>query len=121
MVENGFFGRILSVRGNFGYWVFEGHTIPAQRPSWNYRKDSDGGIILDMFPHWRYVLDNLFGEVKSVSCIGSTDIPERVDEEGKTYESTAEDAVYGTFLLAGNIIAQFNSSWTTLAATCCSR
>ncbi|MCK4748850.1 MAG: Gfo/Idh/MocA family oxidoreductase [Bacteroidales bacterium] len=113
LIENGFFGKILSVRGDFGYWVFEGHSIPAQRPSWNYRKESDGGIILDMFPHWRYVLDNLFGEVKSVSCIGSTDIPERVNEEGKPYKCTADDAAYGSFMLEGGIIAQFNSSWVT--------
>ena len=113
LIENRFFGKILSIRGDFGYWVFEGHTIPAQRPSWNYRKESDGGIILDMFPHWRYVLDNLFGEVKAVSCIGSTDIPERVDEEGNSYAATADDAAYGCFLLEGDIIAQFNSSWTT--------
>jgi predicted dehydrogenase len=113
LLENGFFGRILSIRGNFGYWVFEGHTVPAQRPSWNYKKEMDGGIILDMFPHWRYVLDNLFGRVKSVSCIASTDIPERVDEEGRVYRGTAEDAVYALFELEGGTIAQFNSSWTT--------
>ncbi len=113
LVENGFFGRILSVRGDFGYWVFEGHTVPAQRPSWNYRKEMDGGIILDMFPHWRYVLEDLFGQVRSVSCIGSTDIPERVDEQGNTYKCTADDAVYAMFELEDGIIAQFNSSWTT--------
>jgi predicted dehydrogenase len=113
LVEDDFFGRILSIRGNFGYWVFEGHTVPAQRPSWNYKKEMDGGIILDMFPHWRYVLDNLFGHVKSVSCIGSTDIPERVDEAGRVYRGTAEDAVYALFELEGGVIAQFNSSWTT--------
>ena len=113
LIDDGFFGKILSVRGDFGYWVFEGHSVPAQRPSWNYRKEADGGIILDMFPHWRYVLDHLFGEVKSVSCIGSTDIAERVDEAGKTYECTADDAAYGSFMLEGDIIAQFNSSWTT--------
>jgi len=113
LIEDGFFGKILSVRGNFGYWVFEGHTVAAQRPSWNYRKESDGGIILDMFPHWRYVLDNLFGKVQSVTCIGSTDIAERVDEAGKAYKCTADDAAYGMFALEGGIIAQFNSSWTT--------
>jgi predicted dehydrogenase len=113
LINDGFFGKILSVRGNFGYWVFEGHTIPAQRPSWNYRKESDGGIILDMFPHWRYVLDDLFGKVRSVICTGSTDIGERVDEEGNPYECTAEDAVYAIFMLEGGVIAQFNSSWTT--------
>lgn len=111
--KNGFFGKILSVRGEFGYWVFEGHTIPSQRPSWNYRKEDDGGIIVDMLCHWRYVLDNVFGEVKSVSCLGATHIPERVDEEGKPYKCTADDAAYATFELEGGVIAHFNSSWAT--------
>ncbi len=112
LIENGFFGRILSVRGEFGYWVFEGRTIPAQRPSWNYRKEDGGGIILDMLCHWRYVLDNLFGSVQAVSCLGATHIPERVDESGKPYACTAEDAAYSTFLLENGIVAHFNSSWT---------
>jgi len=112
LIENGFFGRILSVRGEFGYWVFEGDTIPAQRPSWNYRKEDDGGIIVDMLCHWRYVLDNIFGKVKSVSCLGATHIPERVDEQGNTYKATADDSAYATFELENGIIAQFNSSWT---------
>jgi predicted dehydrogenase len=109
--ELGFFGKILSVRGEFGYWVFEGHSVPPQRPSWNYRKEDGGGIIVDMLCHWRYVLDNLFGEVKSVSCLGATHIPERVDESGKTYKCTTDDSVYSTFQLEGDIIAHFNSSW----------
>jgi predicted dehydrogenase len=113
LVENGFFGRILSIRGEFGYWVFEGFTIPAQRPSWNYRKKDDGGIILDMLCHWRYVLDNLFGNVKGVFCLGATHIPERVDEQGKVYPCTADDAAYATFELEGGVIAHFNSSWVT--------
>jgi predicted dehydrogenase len=111
LIENDFFGRILSVRGEFGYWVFEGHTVPAQRPSWNYRKEDSGGIILDMLCHWRYVLDNLFGKVKSVSCLGAIHINERVDETGKAYQSTADDAAYATFELEGGVIAHFNSSW----------
>ena len=112
LIQQGFFGKILSVRGEFGYWVFEGYTIPAQRPSWNYRKEDDGGIIVDMLCHWRYVLDNIFGKVKAVSCLGATHIPKRVDEQGKEYECTADDAAYATFLLEDNIIAHFNSSWT---------
>ncbi|MCE7065531.1 Gfo/Idh/MocA family protein [Dyadobacter sp. CY326] len=112
LMESGFFGKILSVRGEFGYWVFEGHSIPAQRPSWNYRKEDDGGIIVDMLCHWRYVLDNLFGNVKAVSCLGATHIPERIDENGKPYKATADDACYATFELEGDVIAQFNSSWT---------
>ena len=114
--DEGFFGRILSVRGEFGYWVFEGDPKlggpPAQRPSWNYRKKDGGGIILDMLCHWRYVLDNLFGEVKAVSCIGATHIPARWDENSKKYTATADDAAYATFQLAGGVIAHFNSSWT---------
>jgi len=112
LMEQGFFGRILSVRGEFGYWVFEGDTVPAQRPSWNYRKEEDGGIIIDMLCHWRYVLDNLFGNVKAVSCMGATHIPERVDEKGKRYKCTAEDSAYATFELENGVIAHFNSSWT---------
>lgn len=109
--ENDFFGKILSVRGEFGYWVFEGHTIPAQRPSWNYRKEDGGGMIVDMLCHWRYVIDNLFGKVKSVSCLAATHIPERVDEQGKPYVCTADDSAYSTFELENGIICHFNSSW----------
>ena len=111
--ESGFFGRMLSVRGEFGYWVFEGDLQPIQRPSWNYRAEDGGGIILDMICHWRYVLDNLFGQVKSVSCLGATHIPERFDEAGNKYTATADDAAYATFELEGGVIAQINSSWTT--------
>jgi predicted dehydrogenase len=111
LIDSGFFGRILSVRMEFGYWVFEGDWQPGQRPSWNYRQEDGGGIIVDMFAHWRYVLDNLFGEVKAVSCLGATHIPERIDEEGNRYTCTADDAAYGTFELAGGVIAQVNSSW----------
>ena len=113
LIENDFFGNILSVRGDFGYWVFEGHSVPAQRPSWNYRKEDDGGIIVDMLCHWRYVLDNIFGNVKGVFCLGATHIQERIDEEGKPYSCSADDAAYATFELEGGVIAQFNSSWTT--------
>ncbi|MBA3518215.1 MAG: Gfo/Idh/MocA family oxidoreductase [Rhizobiales bacterium] len=110
--DAGFFGRMLSVRGEFGYWVFEGDWQPAQRPSWNYRKADGGGIILDMLCHWRYVLDNLFGAVKAVSCLGATHIPKRVDEGGREYEADADDAAYATFELEGGVIAHINSSWT---------
>ncbi|MBV8701329.1 MAG: Gfo/Idh/MocA family oxidoreductase, partial [Bradyrhizobium sp.] len=111
--DSGFFGRMLSVRGEFGYWVFEGDWQEAQRPSWNYRKEDGGGIILDMVCHWRYVLDNLFGEVESVTCLGTTDIPERWDEQGKKYQGTADDSAYATFRLKGDVIAHINMSWVT--------
>lgn len=111
LIDGGFFGQILSVRGEFGYWVFEGDWQPAQRPSWNYRKEEGGGIIVDMLCHWRYVLDNLFGSVRSVMCLGATHIPQRVDEQGAAYAATADDAAYATFELDGGVIAQINSSW----------
>jgi predicted dehydrogenase len=115
--RSGFFGRMLSLRLEFGYWVFEGDLQPIQRPSWNYREQDGGGMILDMMCHWRYVLDNLFGEVKSISCLGATHIPQRWDEEGKPYKATADDAAYATAELVGHdgepIVAQINMSWAT--------
>mgnify|MGYP003393598276 CR=1 FL=1 len=111
LIDSGFFGRILSVRGEFGYWVFEGDLQPSNRPSWNYRSEDGGGVILDMLCHWRYVLDNLFGGVKSVTCLGATHIPKRWDEEGKPYQATADDAAYATLQLESGVIAHINSSW----------
>jgi len=112
LIDSGFFGKILSVRGEFGYWVFEGDWQTAQRPSWNYRKEDGGGIILDMFCHWRYVLDHTFAPVRAVQCLGGTTIAKRVDEEGRPYDCTADDTAYGTFELDGNVVAQINSSWS---------
>jgi len=112
LIESGFFGRIMSIRGEFGYWVFEGDWHPAQRPSWNYRSEDGGGITLDMFPHWSYVLENLFGSVKSVYSRAVTHIPARVDESGNHYLANADDAAYAIFELEGGVIAQINSSWT---------
>ncbi|WP_216652042.1 Gfo/Idh/MocA family protein [Nocardioides sp. zg-1308] len=111
LVDSGYFGRILSVRGEFGYWVFEGDYLPAQRPSWNYRAQDGGGMVLDMFCHWNYVLENLFGAVEAVTAKAVTHIPERWDENGERYDATADDAAYAIFELAGGIIAQVNSSW----------
>ncbi|HEU5160136.1 MAG TPA: Gfo/Idh/MocA family oxidoreductase [Streptosporangiaceae bacterium] len=111
LIDGGFFGRILSVRGEFGYWVFEGDWQAAQRPSWNYRAEDGGGIVLDMFPHWAYIMENLFGRVEAVTARAITHVPRRVDENGRSYDATADDAAYGIFELAGGIIAQINSSW----------
>jgi len=113
LVDTGFFGRILSVRGEFGYWVFEGDWLPTQRPSWNYRKEDGGGIIIDMMCHWRYVLDNLFGPVRAVTCLGAIHIPERWDEAGRRYDATADDACYASLEIEGGIVAHINSSWCT--------
>ena len=111
LIASGFFGRILSVRGEFGYWVFEGDLQPAQRPSWNYRREDGGGMTVDMLCHWRYVLDHVFGPVKRVSCLEVTHIPQRWDENGKPYQCTADDAAYACLEIEGGIVAQFNSSW----------
>jgi len=111
LIECGFFGDILSVRGEFGYWVFEGHSIDPQRPSWNYKKEEGGGIAVDMLCHWRYVIDNLFGKIKSLNCLVATHIPERIDERGKPYKCTADDSAYSTFELENGVICHFNSSW----------
>jgi predicted dehydrogenase len=113
LIERGFFGRILSIRGEFGYWVFEGDVVSPQRPSWNYRREDGGGVIVDMLCHWRYVIDNLFGPVKALTCLGATHIPERRGEDGRPYACTADDAAYATFELHNGVICHFNSSWTT--------
>ena len=118
LIDSGFFGRILTVKGEFGYWVFEGDWQAAQRPSWNYKKAEGGGVILDMLCHWRYVLDNLFGATKAVSCLGATLIPQRWDEAGKAYKADSDDAAFATFQLDGgqpngSIVAHINMSWAT--------
>lgn len=111
LISGGFFGRILSVRGEFGYWVFEGDWQAAQRPSWNYRAADGGGIVVDMFPHWHYLLEQLFAPVRAVTAHVATHVPRRWDERGEPYEATADDAAYGIFELDGGIVAQINSSW----------
>lgn len=112
LIDSDFFGRILSVRGEFGYWVFEGHLEPGQRPAWNYKAEEGGSIILDMFPHWQYVIEGLFGDIESVSVLGTTHIPTRYDD-GVAYEATADDAAYATMRLSNGVVVQINSSWTT--------
>ncbi|MGD9127300.1 MAG: Gfo/Idh/MocA family oxidoreductase [Planctomycetia bacterium] len=113
LIDEGFFGQILSARGDFGYWVFDGKRQECQRPSWNYRKEDGGSIMIDMFCHWRYLIDNLFGEIDSVVAHGSVDIDRRVDENGNEYTCTADDSAYGIFLLKNGVTLQFNSSWCT--------
>lgn len=111
LIDGGFFGRILSVRGEFGYWVFEGDWQAAQRPSWNYRAEDGGGIVADMFCHWSYLLHDLFGRVEALTAKAVTHIPTRWDEQDNAYEATADDAAYGIFEIENGVIAQINSSW----------
>jgi predicted dehydrogenase len=111
LMGTGFFGKVLSVRGEFGYWVFTGEFGRLQRPSWNFRREDGGGIIVDMVCHWQYVIQNLFGEIARLSCLGATHVPKRWDESGKPYKCTADDSAYATFELKNGIICHFNSSW----------
>jgi predicted dehydrogenase len=111
LLDTGFFGKVLSVRGEFGYWVFTGEFEKLQRPSWNYRKEEDGGIIVDMLCHWQYVIQNLFGDIESLSCLGVTHVPTRWNEAGKPYKCTADDSAYATFALKNGVVCHFNSSW----------
>jgi predicted dehydrogenase len=115
LLSTGFFGKVLSVRGEFGYWVFTGLDFdqPAQRPSWNYRAQDGGSMMIDMFCHWRYVIDNLFGPIDKLVAYGTTDIAHRRDESGSNYDATADDSAYATFVLKNGVVAQFNSSWCT--------
>ncbi len=113
LYETDFFGRILSIRLDFGWWVFDGTPYPAQRPSWNYRKAAGGGLVLDMFAHWRYIFDRLLGEITAVSCRHMTALPERRDEVGKLYDVDVEDTAFATFELAGGVLAQISSSWAS--------
>jgi predicted dehydrogenase len=113
LFETGFFGRVLSVRLDFGWWVFDGEPYPAQRPSWNYRKETGGGLIFDMFAHWRYVFDHLLGEIVSVSCHRTTAVPHRRDEAGEWYAVDVEDHAFAIFELSGGVPAQVSSSWAS--------
>ena len=111
LIREGFFGRVLSIRLEFGYWVFEGDSIAAQRPSWNYRKEDGGGIVLDMFPHWQYLLEDLFGPISALYARHATHLPRRWDESGAPYEVTADDAAYALLEFEGGAFASVNSSW----------
>lgn len=113
LIDTGYFGGILAVRGEFGYWVFTGEDQPCQRPSWNYRKAEGGGIMVDMLCHWRYVIDNLFGNVTSLTCLGATHVAKRWDERGNPYNADADDAAYATLMTDRGVVCHFNSSWAT--------
>ena len=113
LIDDGVLGRLLSIKIDFGYWVFEGDWRAAQRPSWNYRKADAGGIILDMMPHWRYVLDNVFGKVRSVVCRGAINFDRRWDENDEPYDADADDGSCAMIELDNGAVAQIFASWCT--------
>ncbi|MBP0463986.1 Gfo/Idh/MocA family oxidoreductase [Roseomonas sp. PWR1] len=109
--DQGFFGRLLSVRIDFGWWVFDGEQVPAQRSSWNYRLADGGGLVLDMFPHWRYIMEGLFGRPTSVTCHIRTAQPHRRDERGRPYTVDVEDEARALLELEDGVVAEINASW----------
>jgi predicted dehydrogenase len=113
LLDSDFFGRVVSAKLEFGWWIFDGHGETGQRPSWNYRKKDGGGLVLDMFPHWSYILNHLFGGVENIYCQIATEIPERVDEDGNVYAVDVEDTANGLLTLSGGVPAQLLTSWAT--------
>jgi predicted dehydrogenase len=111
--DSGFFGRILAVRLEFGYWIFDGEQQPAQRSSWNYKKREGGGLVLDMYSHWRYIIDRLIAPVTRVSALIKTHVPRRRDERGEPYDVDVEDGAYALLELEGGIPLTLTSSWAT--------
>ena len=111
--ESGFFGRTLEVRIEFGRWIFDGEHQRAQRPSWNYRKADGGGLILDMFPHWRYMIDHFAGAITAVNCTCRTHVARRRDEGGRPYAVDVEDSAFAHMEIEGGAVASVNSSWCT--------
>ncbi|HEX3860069.1 MAG TPA: Gfo/Idh/MocA family oxidoreductase [Stellaceae bacterium] len=113
LFEADFFGRVTSIKLDFGWWVFDGELFPSQRVSWNYRKETGGGLILDMFAHWRYVFDRLLGPIESVSCRHITAQPKRRDEAGRSFDVDVDDHAFAMFELQGGVLAQVSSSWAS--------
>ena len=111
--DSGFFGRILSARLESGWWVFDGELYPSQRSSWNYRKKDGGGLVLDMYPHWRYLTASLMGPIKAVSCRKLTQQKKRWDEAGKPFDVDVEDEVFSTFEFESGAMAQVTTSWAS--------
>jgi predicted dehydrogenase len=113
LAQAGFFGRVIGFRLEFGWWVFDGVRSPSQRPSWNYRRAAGGGLILDMFAHWRYIFDRLLGPIEAVSCRHITTAPERVDEAGARYAVDVDDQALTLVELASGATGAIVASWAT--------
>ena len=113
VMGDGALGRVVGFRLDFGWWVFDGVEAPTQRPSWNYRRADGGGLVLDMFPHWRYVLEGLLGRIRRVAAATSTGVPERVDEAGERYRVDVDDSASALIELESGAFGTIASSWAT--------
>ena len=112
LARGGTLGRIVGFRLEFGWWVFDGSDRPSQRPSWNYRAGG-GGLVLDMYPHWRYVIEGIVGRILRVASSQWTAIPDRVDETGAPYKVAVEDSATTLIELEGGAFGTIMSSWAT--------
>jgi predicted dehydrogenase len=113
LAQSGFFGRVVGFRLEFGWWVFDGIEEPCQRPSWNYRKSAGGGLILDMYSHFRYMIENILGPIERVACAAATAVPERVDEHGERYAVDVEDHSATLVALRSGAVGSVLASWAT--------
>ncbi|MFL5334274.1 MAG: Gfo/Idh/MocA family oxidoreductase [Geminicoccaceae bacterium] len=109
----GTLGKLLSMKLEFGWWVFDGEVIPAQRTSWNYKQAMGGGLVLDMFPHWRYVIDHLFGAPTALTCHMRTAQPKRWDEQHRPYDVDVEDEARAILEFPDGMVGEIFSSWAT--------
>jgi predicted dehydrogenase len=112
LTTSGALGRIVGFRLEFGWWVFDGSDRPCQRPSWNYRSGG-GGLILDMYPHWRYIIETIVGSIVRVASSEWIATPERVDEQGKRYAVAVEDSAATLVEIEGGAFGTILSSWAT--------
>ena len=113
LAAKGFFGRVTGFRLEFGWWVFDGAERASQRPSWNYQKSGGGGLTLDMYPHWRYVIESMLGPIRRVASARSAAQPERVDEAGKRYSVDVDDSALTLVELASGALGSIVCSWAT--------
>jgi predicted dehydrogenase len=108
---SGELGRIAGFRLEFGWWIFDGTERATQRPSWNYKEG--GGLLFDMYPHWRYVIEGLIGPVLRVASAHWIATPERIDEDGTRYRVPVEDSAATLVEIEGGVFGTILSSWAT--------
>ena len=113
LVDGGFFGRIVGFKLEFGWWVFDGITDAAQRPSWNYKRATGGGLVSDMTPHWRYIIEGLLGRIDRIVCATSIAQVERADESGVGFQVDVEDTAPPLLRMESGVTGAILASWAT--------